>query len=81
MFEMGSHDPFGYLKHKLWPKEGPGPLKVGNRLNFLVCRWLATYYWKALDKGYNFAYDFILIGGLHTKLWASKVARVPSVGI
>jgi hypothetical protein len=24
MFKMGSHDPFGYLKHKLWPKEGPG---------------------------------------------------------
>ncbi len=23
MFEMGSHDPFGHLKHKLWPKEGP----------------------------------------------------------
>jgi hypothetical protein len=22
MFEMGLHDPFGYLKHKLWPKEG-----------------------------------------------------------
>ncbi len=21
MFEMGSHDPFGHLKHKLWPKE------------------------------------------------------------
>jgi hypothetical protein len=21
MFKMGSHDPFGYLKHKLWPKE------------------------------------------------------------
>jgi hypothetical protein len=20
---MGSHDPFEYLKHKLWPKEGP----------------------------------------------------------
>ncbi len=20
----GSHDPFGHLKHKLWPKEGPG---------------------------------------------------------
>jgi hypothetical protein len=19
---MGSHDPFGYLKHKLWPREG-----------------------------------------------------------
>jgi hypothetical protein len=23
MNKMGSHDPFGYLKHKLWPKEGP----------------------------------------------------------
>jgi hypothetical protein len=24
MSTMGSHDPFGYLKHKLWPKEGSG---------------------------------------------------------
>jgi hypothetical protein len=24
MSEMGSHDPFGHLKHKLWPKEGSG---------------------------------------------------------
>jgi len=24
MFEMGSHDPFGHLKHKLWLKEGLG---------------------------------------------------------
>jgi hypothetical protein len=23
MSKMGSHDPFEYLKHKLWPKEGP----------------------------------------------------------
>jgi hypothetical protein len=22
--KMGSHRPFGHLKHKLWPKEGPG---------------------------------------------------------
>ncbi len=22
--KMGLHDPFGYLKHKLWPKEGSG---------------------------------------------------------
>ncbi len=22
MYKMGSHDPFGFLKHKLWPKEG-----------------------------------------------------------
>jgi hypothetical protein len=24
MSEMGLHDPFVHLKHKLWPKEGPG---------------------------------------------------------
>jgi hypothetical protein len=24
MFKMGLHDPFGYFKHKLWPKEGLG---------------------------------------------------------
>ncbi len=24
MSEMGSHDPFGHLKHKLWPKERSG---------------------------------------------------------
>ncbi len=22
MFKIGSHDPFEYIKHKLWPKEG-----------------------------------------------------------
>jgi hypothetical protein len=24
MSEMGLHDPFEHLKHKLWPKERPG---------------------------------------------------------
>jgi hypothetical protein len=24
MSKMGLHDPFGHLKHKLWPKDGPG---------------------------------------------------------
>jgi len=24
MFKMGLHDPFEYLNHKLWPKEGLG---------------------------------------------------------
>jgi hypothetical protein len=54
MSKVGSHDPFGHLKHKLSPKEGMGvkltvdsrPLKVGNRFDFLACRWCATYYWK-----------------------------------
>ncbi len=29
MFKMGSHDPFGYLQHKLWQKERLG-VKTGN---------------------------------------------------
>jgi hypothetical protein len=44
------------------------PLKVGNCPNFLMCKWCMTYRLKALNEGYNFALDFISIGGLHTKL-------------
>jgi Uma2 family endonuclease len=64
MSKNGSHCSFGHLKHKLWPKEGPGvkltnsqPKKVGNRPDLLVCRQRVTYRWKALDKSYNFALD------------------------
>ncbi len=57
------------------------PLKVGNRPDLLACRWLVTYYWKALDKGYNFALDFTSIKGLHKELRASKVVRVSNLGV
>jgi hypothetical protein len=57
------------------------PLKVRNRPNFLTCRWRATYHWKALDKGYNFASDLISIGGLHTMLWAPEVVGGRTMGI
>jgi hypothetical protein len=46
-----------------------------------MCRWHATYHWKALDKGYNFVIDFIVIKGLHAKLWTPKVTGVPAMGI
>jgi hypothetical protein len=46
-----------------------------------MCRWCATYSWKAFDKGYNFALNLISIGGLHTKLWAPKFVGVPTLGI
>jgi hypothetical protein len=39
------------------------------------------YHWKAFDKGYNFVSDLILIGGFHIKLWAPKVAGLPTLGI
>ncbi len=56
-------------------------LKVKNRPNFLTCRWHATYHWKALDKGYNFALDPITIRSLHAKLCAPKVVGISNVGI
>jgi hypothetical protein len=82
-------DPFGHLKHKLWPKERPGvklliwfpTTKSQNCPDFLVCRWHVTYHWKALDKGYNFILDLMSIKGLHTKLWGPKVVGTPVVGI
>jgi len=89
MSKMGSHDPFRHLKHKLWSKERLGikltiwlqPLKVKNCPNFLAFRWSSTYRWKDLNKGYNFALVFISIWGVHIKLWAPKVTRVPTLGI
>jgi len=40
-----------------------------------------TYRWKVPDEGYNFVSDLVSIGGLHTKLWGLKVARVPTLAI
>jgi len=86
---MGSHDPFGHLKHKLWPKERSGvklvvwppTTKSHKSPKFLVCRWRAIYCWKALDEGYNFVLNLISIRGLHAKLWAPKVAKIPTLVI
>jgi hypothetical protein len=87
--QMGSHDSFGHLKHKLWPKERSGvklalwllTTKSWESTRVHTYRWHATYRWKDLDKGYNFAFDLISIGGLHTKLWGPKVVWVSTLGI
>jgi hypothetical protein len=55
--------------------------KVKNRLNFFVCRWRATYHWKTINEGYNFAWDLISIKGLHRTLCTPKVTGVPTLGI
>jgi hypothetical protein len=52
-----------------------------NRPDFFVFKKRATYRWKALDEGYNFASNLITIKGLHAKLCASKVAGVFVMGI
>ncbi len=56
-------------------------LKVDNWPDSLACKWRASYRWKALDKGYNFASDFIAFGGLHKKLCALTIAGIPIVAI
>jgi hypothetical protein len=43
-----------------------------------VCKCRATYCWKAIDEGYNFALELISTWGLYVKLWAPKFARVPT---
>jgi hypothetical protein len=55
-------------------------LKVENGPDLLAWKWRTTYCWKDLDKGYNFTFNLNSIEGLHKKLWASKVARVPILG-
>jgi hypothetical protein len=80
MFKMGLHDPIGYLKNKLWPKEG-------SRIKLLI--WLSTV--KSQETPWFpcmqvmchvlFVWNFTSIKGLHTKLWAPKVTRVPISGI
>jgi hypothetical protein len=57
------------------------PLKVGNRPDFRACRQHATYHWKTLNKGYNFALNLIVVGGLHKKLCTLKVAEVLVIAI
>jgi hypothetical protein len=57
------------------------PLKVRNQLDFLVCRWCATYCWKDLNEGYNFDLNLIVIRSLHKKLCGPKVTGVPTMGI
>jgi hypothetical protein len=89
MCKMDLHDPFGHLKHKLWPNQGTGvkltiwlpTIKSWESPRFILCRWPTTYRWKDLDEGYNFVLDLISIGVLHTKLLVPKVMGVPAMGI
>jgi hypothetical protein len=89
MSKMGLHDPFGHLKHKLWPKERSGvklaiwllTTKSQESFDFLACKWRATYHWKTFDKSYNFTLDLTSIRGFHANLCTSKVMGVLILGI
>jgi hypothetical protein len=78
---MGSHGPLKiYNTSYGWKKSQESkcqfdsqPLKIGNHIKLCVYRWHATYCSKAIDECNNFALDLTSIGGLHKKIWASKV--------
>jgi hypothetical protein len=85
MFKMNSHDPFEYLKHKLWLKERSKvkvliwfPTNKNQELPWITYVQEACHIsLKTFDEDYNFALDLISIRGLHKELWASKVVEVP----
>jgi hypothetical protein len=56
------------------------PLEVGNWPDFLVLKQCATYRWKILNEGYNFALDFIIIKGLHAEFLGLQSHESPSHG-
>jgi hypothetical protein len=86
---MGLHDPFGHLKHKLWPKEESGvklavwfpTTKSWELTKFPCMQVMCDMPLETLNEGYNFGLYLISIRGLHTKLWGPKTARVPTLAI
>jgi hypothetical protein len=83
MSKMGSHDPFGHLKHKLSPNEG-SKVKLAIWLP-TTKSWESTWFpymqvacntsLEILNQGYNFTLDLISIKSLHTKLRAPKLRK------
>jgi hypothetical protein len=84
MSQMGSHGPFRFLKHKLWPKEGLG-IKLSIWLSttkswespwFLCLQVACNIPLKISWRGLQLGLDFISIRGLQKKLWAPKVMGI-----
>jgi hypothetical protein len=81
---MGSHHPFGHLRHKLWPKERS---RVKLTIWFLTIKsWESPWFpcvqvacdilLESSRQGLQVDLDLISIEGLHTKLWTVKVTEV-----
>jgi len=85
MSKMGLHDPFGHMKHKLWPKERPRVKLEFWRL--ITKSWESPQFsrvqmecdipLKSFWRGLQLCFGLISIRCLHAKLWVLKVARVP----
>jgi hypothetical protein len=86
---MGSLDPFQHVKHKLWPKEGPGvklaiwlPTTKSRELTRFPCVQVACNIpLESCQRGLQLCFRLISIGGLHTKVRGPKVAGVSTLVI
>jgi len=89
MSKMGSHDPFGHLKHKLWPKKRSG---VKLPIWLLTTKsWESTQFPRVqvacdipLESsrwGLQLFLNLISIRGLNTKLWGPKTVGVLTLAI
>jgi hypothetical protein len=89
MSKMGSNNPFGHLKYKLWPKVGP---RVKLAIWLLTTKSQKLPQFPCLQVACNIplksswwtlqlCFNFISIKGLHIELWAPKVVRVSIMGI
>jgi hypothetical protein len=85
MSKMGLYDPFGYFKHKLWPKEMLVvkvpiwlPITKSRESPLFTCVQVACYRsLESLWQGIQNFLDLTSIEGEPKKLWASKVIRIP----
>jgi hypothetical protein len=86
---MGLHDPFGHLKHKLWPKEGPGvkltiwlpTIKSHKSPQFPCFQVACDIPLKRSWRGLQLCFRPHLNQRSAHKLWAPKVAKVLILGI
>jgi hypothetical protein len=87
---MSLHDPFGYLKHKLWPKERPWiklaiwfPTIKSRELPWVPCVQVTCYtLLESSRQGVQLCFRPHLNRRFaHTKLWVFKVVGVPILGI
>ncbi len=84
MSKMSLHDPFAFLKHKLWPKEGAGvkvpiwlPTTKSQKSPWFTYVQVASHIplkrsWWGLQ---------LCFKGLQKTLWASKITKVPILRI
>jgi hypothetical protein len=85
MSNTGSHDPFGHFKHKLWPKEGLGVKLAICILTTKSCESPRFPYVQVVCniplESSQRELKIFSIKGMHSKLWAPKIAEVLAMGI